>query len=141
LFDGSNVWVTDGIANTLLKLDSGGAILQTVTVGMAPSIPVFDGSNIWVPNNNSDSVSVVRASSGALLATLTGNGLNDPTPPAFDGQRILVTNVGSPLVSLWKSAAFGVIGNFSIGAATYNACSDGISFWLTAVVGNKIVRF
>ena len=78
LYDGTNVWVTDGSANTLLKLDASGAILQTVTVGIGPDIPVFDGENIWVPNNLVSSVSVVRASTGAVLATLTGNGLNRP---------------------------------------------------------------
>ena len=36
------------------------------------------------------SVSVVRASNGAVLATLTGNGLSNPMVAAFDGQRVLV---------------------------------------------------
>ena len=49
LYDGANVWVTDSSAGTLLKLDSAGAILQTVTVSGNPLIPVFDGTNIWVP--------------------------------------------------------------------------------------------
>jgi hypothetical protein len=63
LYDGANVWVTDGNGK-LLKLDSAGAILQTVTVGGVPNFPVFDGTNIWVPNIGFQSVSVVRASSG-----------------------------------------------------------------------------
>ncbi len=33
LFDGAHIWVTDTGAGTLLKLDSSGNILQTVTVG------------------------------------------------------------------------------------------------------------
>ena len=69
-----------------------GAVLQTVTVGSGPNFPAFDGANIWVPNLASASVSVVRASSGAVLQTLTGNGLNFPQAAAFDGQRVLVTN-------------------------------------------------
>jgi hypothetical protein len=67
LYDGANIWVTDRLAHTLLKLDSSGAVLQTVTVGSQPEYPVFDGANIWVPNIDSNSVSVVRASSGAVL--------------------------------------------------------------------------
>ena len=53
----------DAPAGKLLKLDSAGVILQTVTVGAFPEFPVFDGTNIWVPSNGAGSVSVVRASS------------------------------------------------------------------------------
>ena len=73
LFDGSNVWVTDFNAGSLLKLDPAGTILQTVSIGGGPNYPVFDGANIWVPSAQNASVTVVRASSGAILATLTGN--------------------------------------------------------------------
>src|SRR5262249_6098147 len=74
LFDGSNIWVTDQLANTLLKLDQNGAIIQTVNVGSQPQLPAFDGTNIWAPNGD-NSVSVVRAATGTVVATLSGNGL------------------------------------------------------------------
>src|SRR5262245_21894342 len=35
-FDGTNIWVANASLNTLLKLNSSGGILQTVTVGSAP---------------------------------------------------------------------------------------------------------
>ena len=41
VFDGANVWTTDNPAGKLLKLDSGGTILHTVTVGAKPSIPAL----------------------------------------------------------------------------------------------------
>ncbi len=132
LFDGAHIWVTDTGAGTLLKLDSSAAILQTVTVGSAPEYPVFDGTNIWVPNYASSSVSVVRASTGAVLATLTGNGLNGPKAAAFDGQRILVTNLLGGSVSLWKAADLTAIASIGTsGTQPYGACSDGINFWVT----------
>jgi hypothetical protein len=56
LYDGSNIWVTDDTAGSLHKLNSNGAILQTITVGNNPRFPVFDGTNIRVPNEGSDSV-------------------------------------------------------------------------------------
>jgi hypothetical protein len=141
LYDGANIWVTD--TNSLLKLDSAGAILQTVTVGSSPGIPIFDGRNIWVPNGSSNSVSVVRASGGAVLATLTGNGLNQPFTAAFDGQRVLVTNVSGDSVSLWKAADLSSIGSFATGGSTnpFGVCSDGINFWITLVGSNKLARF
>jgi DNA-binding beta-propeller fold protein YncE len=126
------VWVTDNNTGTLLKLNSAGAILQTVTVGSGPAFPVFDGTNIWVPNQSSNSVSVVRASSGAVLQTFTGNGLFNPLTAAFDGQRVLVTNASGHTVSLWKAADLTPLGSFEMGSSTspFGACSDGINFWI-----------
>src|SRR5207253_6371574 len=122
--------------NTLKKLDANGNILQTVTVGNVPRFPVFDGTNIWVPSgtNIADSaVTVVRASTGAVLATLTGNRLNLPITAAFDGQRILVTNNDGLSVSLWKAADLTPLGSVSTGvnAVPIGACSDGLNFWIT----------
>jgi len=143
LYDGSNVWVTDNSAGTLLKLDGNGAVLQTVTVGSGPLYPIFDGSLIWVPNNGSGSVSVVRASSGVVLATLTGNGLNGPYTAAFDGERVLVTNPIGDSVSLWKAANLAPIGSVSTGSGSQplGACSDGISFFLTMNGSFTLTKF
>jgi len=143
LYDGANVWVTDNTAGTLLKLDGSGAILQTVSVGTFPRIPIFDGTNIWAPNGGSASFSVVRASSGAVLATLTGNGLNAPSTAAFDGQRILVTNQIGNSVSLWKAADLTTLGSFATGVSTFpfGACSDGVNFWIALNGTNKLARF
>jgi len=142
VFDGTNIWVTNHGPGTLLKLDAAGAILQTVTVGTFPDFPAFDGTNIWVPN--AASVSVVRASSGVVLATLTGNGLNVGAPAiAFDGQRILVTGQFAEVVSLWKAADLSPLGFFPTGAgsAPFGACSDGINFWISLNGSDKIARF
>ena len=132
LYDGGNIWITDIFNNRIFKLDDSGAILQTVTVGVNPIFPTFDGTNIWVPNEGG-SVSVVRASTGAVLATLTGNGLLGPLGSAFDGQRVLVTNFSGNSVSLWRAADLSPLGSFATGASTnpIGACSDGLSFWIT----------
>ncbi len=143
LFDGANVWVTDNVANKLLKLDSAGAVLQTVTVGAGPTYPAFDGANIWVPlNNGAPSVAVVRASNGALLQTLTGNGLDAPITAAFDGERILITNFADN-VSLWKAADLTPLGSFPLGtgAAAWGAASDGVNFWIALSGTNMLARF
>ena len=144
LYDGANIWLTDQEAGTLLKLDANGAILQTVTVGSFPNYPVFDGTNIWVPNGSANSVSVVRASSGAVLATLTGNGLADPQAAAFDGQRVLVTSDGAGgLVSLWSAAGLVPLGSALVGPGTspINVCSDGVNFWIVLAGTNQLARF
>ena len=143
VYDGANIWTADSVAGTLLKLDANGAILQTVTVGLTPHHPVFDGTNIWVPNSDADSVSVVRASNGSVLSTLTDAGLNDPEQAAFDGQRVLVTNLSGNSVTIWKAANLAPIGTFSTGAATtpIGVCSDGIDFWIVLYGTGQLARF
>ena len=144
LFDGANVWVTTS-PGTLHKLDPVGTILQTVTTGLGSSLPIYDGSNIWVPSINDSSITVVRASSGAILTVLTGNGMNGAQAAAFDGQRILVTNntIGADSVSLWKAADLTPLGFFPTGAGTrpFSACSDGINFWILLAPQHKLARF
>jgi YVTN family beta-propeller protein len=142
LFDGANIWVTNygrTTGNTLVKLDQNGAVIQTVTVGLGPAFPMFDGTNIWVPNYNENTISVVRAATGVVLATLSGNGLNLPNDIAFDGQRVVVTNNGGDSLSLWKATDLTPLGSVSTSPASdpVGVCSDGQDFWVTALFGNS----
>ncbi len=147
LYDGANMWVTDAgnqrDPGNLFKLDSNGAIIQTITVGTFAKFSVFDGTNIWVPNYGSNTVTVVRASTGTVLATLSGNGLNFPQTAAFDGERILITNQHGNSVSLWMATDLSPLGSVSTGSGTgpFGACSDGLNFWITLTDTGKLARF
>lgn len=145
LFDGTNIWVTDQGTNpgSLFKLDSNGAIIQTVPLGTNPATPVFDGTNIWVPNSGSHTITVVRASTGAVLATLTGNNLSGPQTVAFDGERILVTNPGADTLSLWKATDLSPLGSVKVESSSgpRGACSDGLNFWITLSGISQLARF
>ena len=141
LHDGGSIWITDEIDGTLLKLDSSGALLQTVTVGEHPFFSIFDGTNIWVPNSQGDSVSVVRAASGAILATLTGNGLSAPRDAAFDGQRVLVANGAGASVSVFVAAALAPAGSFPTPGTVEAVCSDESNFWLALTLASQLGRF
>jgi DNA-binding beta-propeller fold protein YncE len=145
IYDGANIWVTDSGDDKLKKLDSNGTIILSVDMGTDPLLPAFDGTNIWVPNQTSHSVTVVRATgalSGTVLATLTGNGLDDPHQAAFDGERIMIANLNDS-VSLWKASDLTPIGTFSTGANTLpsGVCSDGLNFWITLFLTGKVARF
>ncbi|HKF43870.1 MAG TPA: S-layer homology domain-containing protein [Thermoanaerobaculia bacterium] len=141
LFDGANVWVTDFGAQRLFKLDGNGAILQTVTLGSGLAWPAFDGTNIWAPGGGS--VWVVRASTGAVLATLTDNGLTNVQQAAFDGRRVLVTSGSDHRLALWKAADLTAIGSLDTGAGTspLGACSDGKDFWVALSGAGGLARF
>jgi hypothetical protein len=78
-----------------------------------------------------------------VLATLTGNGLEQPITAAFDGERILVTNRFANRISLWKAADLTPLGFVSTGNGTQptGAGSDGLNFWITLQGTNKLARF
>ncbi len=126
-------------------------IPKTMNVGSGFNFPVFDGTNIWVPDHNGNAVTVVRVkdaqgnplASAFILATLTGNGLDDPHTASFDGERVLVTNRSGNSVSLWKAADLTPLGSFSTGDGTdpFGACSDGLNLWITLRYTGQLARF
>jgi hypothetical protein len=109
IFDGANLWMTNGEADSVTKVRAGdGVVLGTYAVGNRPIGLAFDGANIWVANSgfvshqslapfpritfSGNSVSVLRASDGLAIATKTV-----PYPPvsvAFDGLSIYVGIAG-----------------------------------------------
>jgi YVTN family beta-propeller protein len=146
VYDGTQMWVTDYGAGTLLPVAPDGTIGTAVTVGAGPEQPAFDGENIWVPNYSDSSITVVQASSGKVVATIAsdgvgGNNLSGPEQASFDGERILVTNRGNESITLFKAADLSVIGNVGFGASPYGVCSDGINFWVTFTSAGTLLKF
>jgi len=129
IFDGTNMWA---VAGNALRLDASGNVIQTVVLGSNDTFGTFDGANLWLAGAVPEEVDVVRASTGAVLATLTGNGLNVPRGVAFDGERILVTNYQGNSVSLWRAADLTPLGSYATGDSSqpFGVCSDGINFWV-----------
>jgi YVTN family beta-propeller protein len=145
LFDGQHVWMTDNGFDTLNRLNSDGSIAQSVSVGVSPTYMAFDGANIWVPNQSSDSITVVQASTGKVVATISSDGANrlsSPLQTAFDGERILVTNPGNDSVTLFRAKDLSLISNVQLatGSAPFGACSDGINFWVTLRGAKQLLR-
>ena len=142
LFDGVSMWGTssNGTTGTLVRLDTTGAVVQTVPVGNNPWQPIFDGANIWIPDSVDNTLTVVQATTGTVLSVLSGNGMS-PHAVAFDGQRILVTGSAGNLVSLWRAADLAPLGSYlfpGVGPDYLPVCSDGLNFWIG---GGGLVRF
>ncbi len=144
LFDGVDMWVTDQVANVLRRLNANGTVAQSIPVGIDPGFMTFDGANIWVPNYDG-SITVVQASTGTVVATITSNAANrlsSSQSAAFDGERILVTNSGNDSVTLFRAADLSLIGNVQLpaGSVPVGACSDGINFWVTLRGTKQLLR-
>jgi hypothetical protein len=134
VYDGTQMWVTDHAAGTLLPVAPDGTIGTPVIVGAGPEQPAFDGENIWVPNHLDNSITVVQASSGKVVATILADGINNlsgPQQASFDGERVLVTNRGNNSVTLFKAADLSVLATEFFNVTPYGACSDGTHFFIT----------
>ena len=142
LFDGQSVWVTDLGLGSLLRLNSSGAIVQTIPIGLKLFFPAFDGQNLWIPDAEGPTVTVVQASSGTIVKVLSGNGLASPISVAFDGERVLV--VGNSL-SLWRAADLSPLGSIDVSSKAQGqivgVCSDGASFWVSVLASMELLRF
>ncbi len=129
VFDGTNIWVAD--TPGMLRLDAAGAVTLTVPMSSIGN-PAFDGANLWVPNANG--VSVVRASTGEVLATMSQSNIRDQVgsaTAAFDGRRVLIAR-SEGTVELWDAQTLSPLGTFQSGSKlTMGACSDGVNFWVT----------
>jgi hypothetical protein len=146
VYDGAHIWVTDFNAGKLLRLDATGNIVQTVAVGTGSDTPVFDGANIWVPNEVDSSISVVQASTGNVVATISADANNKlvlPVAASFDGERILVTNLVGNSVTVFKAADLSFVANIPTGNGTgpAGACSDGVNIWVPLSGTGNLLRF
>jgi hypothetical protein len=143
LFDGSSMWVTDASPSgqgNVKRLDANGAVIQTIPVEGEPFQMAFDGTNLWVPSGGK--VVIIRAATGTVIATLTGNGISFPYAAAFDGERVLITNQIAKTVSLWKAADLTPLGSFdTVDSEPTGVCSDGVNFWITLRGTGKVARF
>ena len=146
LFDGSSLWVTDRGDVALKDVDPAtGLVVQSIPLAGSVGYPTFDGENVWVPCSSPDQIFVVRAVGplrGAVIAQLTGNGLNVPFQSGFDGERVLITNANSSTVTLWKATDLSPIAvagiEFPGKTGCSGVCSDGINFWVTCLQGSGI---
>jgi hypothetical protein len=106
-FDGTYMWIVNGVDGgqgslTVRRVSNGQqALFSPINVGNVfnsrPTGIGFDGKNIWIACNN-DGVTVLSATSGALVTTIT-LGVTSPYGVAFDGANIWVSNQGTDNVS------------------------------------------
>lgn len=99
-----------------------------------------------MPNSFDNSITMVPASTGNVVATISAdanNMLHSPSSASFDGERILVTNDVGNSVTLFKATDLSIIANVPTGVSTlpYGACGDGINFWIKLQGTGNLLRF
>ena len=70
-------------------------------------------ANKRVPNSADSSLTVVQASTGDIVATISANAslLSGPTGASFDGEQVPVANSSGNSVTLFKAADLSVLGD------------------------------
>ena len=91
IFDGTHIWVSNTVNNTVSKLrPSDGIVLGTFPTGRVPYRLLAHAGYIWVVNRQDNTVSVLDANTGALQVTIPVG--KSPTSLAFDGTHFWVAN-------------------------------------------------
>jgi hypothetical protein len=111
---------------------------RTFPVGAAPSGAAFDGANIWVANYNGPSVSVLRASDGAPIATYP-LGIS-PQALAYDGDSMWVVDRDSNKAFIRRARDGADLGFMTTGAGPFDILFDGVRIW-TANNGPDTLSF
>lgn len=104
--------------------------LALTTVGTNPYFVRFDGADLWVANNNSDTVTRVRASDGTVLGTWTG--ATDATGIVCAIGKVFITGSSAgKLYMIDPTLAPGIVTTVSssLGAAPAGIAFDGTRIW------------
>ncbi len=142
-FDGSRMWVVNRYGT---KADVYATSSNTHVMGPsqgANSLDIaFDGVNMWITNFLQNQITILRASDGALMKTLTtSDGVGDkPTYLAFDGRHMWVTNESDNTVSIFRVSDFTHVEDVNVGTGPQRIAFDGANVWITANDGRVYKR-
>lgn len=135
-FDGQHMWVTLNTAptNQVAKVRvSDGVVLGTYPVGANVSGVAFDGTNVWVTAVTDGTVTELRASDGAHIATYTNVGPGAASI-AFDGANMWVGNILSGTVTKFRVSDGAVVGTYSVPGPAIGLAFDGANMWVSGII-------
>lgn len=128
----NTIWATyTPVATRLVaKIDAtSDAVIGSYAVGAGLSALVSDGTRIWIGNHNDNTVTVLLAADGSLVATVgTGNG---PNGIAFDGTHVWTANQSGNSVTKITAATQAVVGTYTVGNQPIGIAWDTTNIWVT----------
>jgi YVTN family beta-propeller protein len=144
--NGQKVYVVNqgGSVNAIATADN--ALGTTVTVGSNPvwAVASADSTRLYVVNQGSNNVSVIDATTDAVIATVAVG--SSPNYAFFDGklQRLLVTNPGSNTLSVINadpvSPVYLTVTTVNVGTApsSVTALADGTKIYVANTTSNNV---
>jgi DNA-binding beta-propeller fold protein YncE len=143
IFDGTNLWVSvqDHTTAFVYKLNTSGAILASVPVGVAPLGMAFDGTKLWVTAYTSSNITIVSGDGKTVLQTISTPG-KLPEGILFDGKYIWVANNGAGVntVSKYVAITSQYVADYPVGGAPDGFAYDGTYIWITNSYDNTVMR-
>jgi YVTN family beta-propeller protein len=139
LFDGTNLWISNSMSNTVSKMDKYGDWLGTFPVGHMPAGLAFDGNNIWVANYHDDNVNQLSVTGQVLQTIATGR---NPGWIAFDGTNLVVTNSGSNTLMTIRATDGAVLAHVVTGLRPAGVVFDDFHHpWVANSGSNTVTRY
>ena len=136
----NNVWVTDEARNNIEELNSSGTFVRTVTPASPFRQPVgvaIENGTVFVVSAGSNAIAAITASSGAITATYTGNGLSTPEGLSIDNAHNLFSvNDSSSLVSEINDQTGNSTGASPYAVSVSNASTVAIDGFSTGWIAN-----
>lgn len=129
VWDGTNLWIVNGTGVT--KMSPSGAILGSITSGLATSSITFDGTNIWLGGANTG---VVRELSPTLAVLATYSLPFDFTYMTFDGVNVWGASASNSAAAELSSSG-AILNTYPLGGQPGGITFDGHNIW-TANVGS-----
>jgi len=138
IYDGHNVWVSNGEDATVSKIDPAtNTVTATVKVGVNPAGMAYDGVHVWVANSGSNTVSEIDATTNAVTTTISVG--SKPLWVTFDGSSIWVSNSGDKTVSKVDPAS-DAVATIAVGDNPAGMAFDGTSLWIANSGGDTVVK-
>ena len=151
LFDGTHIWVANENSNDVYKiLAATGAVLQVYPAGHGAQYLAYDPvrGNVWITNPGDGTVTVINASSGAVVTYPAGN---SPDGIAFDGTSIWITNqvyTGAPpfpmstvcTVTQLRASDGSLVATHQVGERPQWVTAGGGYLWVTNGSDNTVSR-
>ena len=140
----NTVWVTNPGVNNVTVINASTGKLVTYASGNDPDGIAFDGTNMWVANYTPATVTKIRASDGAILATIPvgTSGVSNPRLLAYDkvSKYIWVTVCGDNKVKKIDPVTNKIVGDYTVPGYPYAIVFDGTCMWVTQVLLNTVAK-
>ncbi len=97
----------------------------------------FDGANMWITNGQSNSVTKIHSSDGAVVGSYPVG--NTPEGIAFDGANLWIVNVNDNTITKLRASDGSTLGTYPAGYSPAYVAFDGTNLWVTHGGNNNFV--
>jgi YVTN family beta-propeller protein len=114
-------------------------VVATINTVSEPTAIASSGASIYLPSYNSDSMSVIDTSTGAVDNLSNGGGL-EAEEAVYDGGGVWEASYDSDYITEVNPSTGATITSIDVGTGTFGITSGGGYIWATSTGSNRIYR-